>query len=144
MLTISTARFLFPDLILRAGDSKVLVYAAQLIDDHWQPGDILYHVGDGSWIDMINLSDHPESFYKMPLCAPVRGALSDMTREGLGVQVAYLEDIAWDRAWVITAISPMTPDCEQTIIDPWLVGAELVGCINKDVIKESCVYLIER
>jgi hypothetical protein len=142
MLAVSTSRFLFPELIIRAGDSEIILNMTNYIDAHWQPGDIVFHVGDGSWIDMINYTTHPNDYWKMSLCGPVRGSLSDQTRAGLGVQIADLEDLSWTRAWVITAMSPMTPDCELEAIDPWLEGLQPVTCIAKDVIKETCLYLL--
>lgn len=142
MLSVSSARFLFPELILRAGDSQRISYTAHYINSHWQENDIIYHVGDGSWIDMINYTDHPEAMYKMPLCGVVRGSLSDTTRQGLGIQVEYLEDLSWQRAWVLNASTPMTPDCEQGMITPWISEDDLVYCIHDDNIVNLCLYLI--
>jgi uncharacterized membrane protein len=142
MLTVSSARFTLPWLILRAGDSGMLASLAASIDTQLLPGDVVYHVGDGSWIDMINYTNHPGDYYKMPLCGPVRGALSQTTRGGLGVQILPLEQIEWRRAWIITAVNPMTPDCEQEKIARWLKGYKPIMCINNDIIKQDCVYLV--
>jgi len=142
MLVVSSARFTMPWLVLRAGDSEKMMHLAEYLNANWQPGDIVYHVGDGSWIDMINYTEHHEGFYKMPLCGIVRGAPSALTRHGLGVQIAPLDQIEFTRAWVITAINPMTPDCEQTIINRWLKGLNPITCVNNDIIKQDCLYLI--
>lgn len=142
MLAVSSARFLFPDLIQRSGISGELMSLVQDIDREYQPGDIVFHVGDGSWIDMINYTDHPDAHYKMPFCGVVRGSLSELTHQGLGVQVAALEDITWQRAWVINTVTPMTPPCEQEIIQPWLNGIEPIICLADDEIAQVCLYLI--
>jgi len=144
MLAVNSARFLFPDLILRANDSEKMLEAMALIEERWQPGDIVFHVGDGSWIEMINYTAHPDAQWKMPPCGVVRGSLSPQTREGLGMQVAPLNEIDWTRAWIITAESPMTPACEQEIIDRRITGLRPVTCMLNDVIKQSCLYLVER
>lgn len=142
MLLVNSLRFSVPRLILRAGDSEKMLDLTRYLDSHYQPGDVVYHVGDGSWIDMINYTSRPWIHYKMPLCGPVRGSLSQLTRSGLGVQLAPLEQLTWSRAWIITAVSPMTPECENSLINRWLKGLTPVTCINNDIIKADCLYLV--
>jgi hypothetical protein len=131
-------------MIQRANDSQAMLDALELIENRWMPGDIVFHVGDGSWVEMINYTTFPASHWKMPPCGVVRGGLSPETRDGLGMQIAPLYEIDWRRAWIITAESPMTPDCEQEIIDRTITGLRPVTCMLNDVIKQSCLYLVER
>jgi hypothetical protein len=81
------------------------------VQAHWQPGDILYHFSDDSW---VLTAGNPLPNYKAPDCAPTLGALSPATRAAIGEQIAPLSSLQYKRAWLIWSDGPLNPACSRT------------------------------
>lgn len=82
----------------------------------WQPGDIIYHLNEGSYMALHFYTDRPS--YMMPRGDWRNlGALSDRTKEAMGFQIAPLNSLTWRRAWFIAATGPTTADGEQQAIE---------------------------
>jgi hypothetical protein len=85
------------------------------IRQHWQAGDIVYHFGDDSWVNMTPYSpDLPN--YRAPGCDITRGGLSTATRSAIGMQIVPLEDLTYTRAWLIWDDTPLDPYCSNGLI----------------------------
>jgi len=88
----------------------------------WQPGDVIYHVNEGSLLSMrwYMPSEWPQ--YVMPRDWHNLGALSDETRSAMGFDVAPLSDVpSWHRAWLIYSASPTTATAEDAAVK-WLLS----------------------
>jgi hypothetical protein len=93
------------------GSQPYMVYIRQ----HWQPGDIVYHFGDDSWVNMTPYTtDLPNS--RAPGCAITKGGLSASTRSAIGMQIVPLEDLTYTRAWLIWDDTPLDPYCSNGLI----------------------------
>jgi hypothetical protein len=79
---------------------------------NWQPGDVIYHYGDGTFVNwspyLGQLADYQYMEYP---CDPTLGQLSLTTRQALGVKFSPLENIPYKRAWIVWGETPLTPDC---------------------------------
>jgi mannosyltransferase len=107
----------------------------------WQPGDIIYHVGDGSWIDWAPYS--PDLIqYKYPDCGAVLGGLSKATRQAMGYNVQPLDQLNYTRAWVVYLESPLNPGCELDAFVDIISGPPLIPLDNNKLIY-SGVWLLE-
>lgn len=94
----------------------------ELLASEWEDGDIVYTVNDGQSINILaSLPTVP--LYQMPDCPDThdRGALSPTTRASLGIHQQPLNDISYQRAWVIYDVSHLTDPCNlekiNTMID---------------------------
>lgn len=95
---------------VRQSDQDGLNY----ILSNWQPGDIIYHYSDGTYVNWTPyLGDLAQYQYMQYPCAPTLGSLSMQTREALEIQFTPLENIPYKRSWVIWGESPLTPDCQR-------------------------------
>ena len=114
------AIFLVP--LLLVTDGSMYVYARQnkssgatravaYIQAHWQPGDIVYHYGDDSWVNTVPYNDLPN--YKAPDCAPTLGGLSAATRAAIGMQIRPLSALTYRRAWLLWSDGPLEPTCDM-------------------------------
>ena len=88
-----------------SGASIALAY----IQAHWQPGDMIYHFGDDSWVNTTPYNSLPN--YKAPDCSATLGALSPATRAAIGQQIVPLSSLTYQRAWLLWSESPLTPPC---------------------------------
>jgi hypothetical protein len=79
------------------------------IQEHWQPGDIVYHFGDDSWVNTTPYDNYPN--YMAPACDRTLGELSPATRQAIGVQILPLSSLSYTRAWVIWSDGPLEPTC---------------------------------
>jgi hypothetical protein len=115
----------------------------QIIEDNWQDGDIVYHMADGTYINMLPYSLHPQDEWHVALCGTVRGSLSPLTRSTItGRDPAWLADLAYTRAWVLTSETPLNPICEAEYIQPYIDGLDPVICIRDDALVTECLYLV--
>jgi uncharacterized membrane protein len=117
----------------------------QTIEADWQPGDIIYHISDASWINMtpyagISAGQH----YKFSDCGTVLGALTTSTRNAMGYQVAQLEDIPYIRAWIITAETPMNPPCDMDYVRQFTGNTSPVSCFTDTQYIRGCIYLVDQ
>jgi hypothetical protein len=81
------------------------------IQAHWQPGDIVYHYGDDSWVNTVPYNDLPN--YKAPNCSPTVGGLSAATRAIIGQQIQPLSALTYRRAWLLWSDGPLDPSCDM-------------------------------
>lgn len=136
VLAITVAYF------LSIGNSKGgALHTAEVIA--WKPGDIVYHVNDGSLMALHFYTPEAWPQFVMPAAARNLGALSDRTREAMGFRIAPLGDVAWHRAWVVYAGSPTTAAAEDEALQNLLTEYphQLVRDVATDLTHEA-VYLI--
>ncbi len=129
------------------GKSKDAAVIIQTLKDNYRPGDIIYHVNDGSAVVMSwYLQDLPHYVYPTSaLCGSHDwGALSDQTRSALGFQSVQLGDLAFNRAWVVYSVSPMSIPCEVTGADRIIARAKAIEIVKNDNIGKGGLYLYER
>jgi hypothetical protein len=88
-----------------SGASIALAY----IQAYWQPGDVIYHFGDDSWVNTTPYNSLPN--YKAPDCGATLGSLSPATRIAIGQQIVPLSSLTYQRAWLLWSESPLTPPC---------------------------------
>jgi hypothetical protein len=93
----------------RANKTSGALLSLRYIQAHWQPGDIVYHFGDDSWINTTPYNNYPN--YMAPDCGPTLGQLSPATRQAIGVQTRPLNSLSYKRAWVIWSDGPLEPSC---------------------------------
>lgn len=120
------------------GDSQIL----RFID--FKPGDVVYHVNDGS-LQIAHIYA-PASWPQYELPADNWrdiGALSPATRQAYGVQSLPLEELSWNRAWVIYAANPMTAAAEDQALRAllWQYVHEIIY-ERADEMSHQAVYLL--
>jgi hypothetical protein len=122
----------------------------QTIMDHireqWQPGDVIFYSNEGPMVAWHMRSVGLDQ-YLLPRCPRNDlGALSQQTRDGLGMREAVPEALAWKRAWfVYTVMSPVTKCAADEgmafLLDhPHKIAFE----IQNDQYVEANVWLLER
>jgi hypothetical protein len=115
------AIFIIP--LLLVSDGSMYIYAREnktsdaiialsYIQAHWQPGDIIYHFADDSWVNTFPYFSLPS--YKAPDCGVTLGALSPATRQAIGEQIIPLDNLIYKRAWLLWSDSPLTPTCSDS------------------------------
>jgi uncharacterized membrane protein len=83
----------------------------------WQPGDMIYHVNDGSLMAFRWYTPREWPQYIMPREWRNLGALSDTTWAAMQFNVAPLSDVpSWHRAWLIYSASPTTAAAEDAAV----------------------------
>lgn len=117
--------------------------AVHKIQAAWQPGDILYSSNDGNWV-MFTTYFPAQPVYLMPQCTDHdRGALSDLTRKALGVEVAPIAQIDHGRAWFLWNWGAPTSWCN------YAKAAGIVGdtppwwLVESSKIMEAGIWLIK-
>jgi mannosyltransferase len=110
---------------------------------HWQPGDIIYHVNDGSQVGWGWYGrDLPQ--FKMPPCqSEPLGALSPATRAGLGIIEKPLDQIQYKRVWIIWGEGPTSPKCEDDIAGELVGAARLFFMDQDDQYVKSGIWIYE-
>jgi hypothetical protein len=141
MLVLNAARlYVFTT---KAVDDYKVLQVVKYIDSHWQTGDVVFHLGDGSYVNMTPYAAHPADHVKMAPCGPTRGELSPLTRLALGEQTVAIEALQAKRVWLFTAESPMTPQCEQDFVDRIAESSAPILCVRDDEMVNECVYLLD-
>lgn len=139
LLLVNTLRFLWPDYELKSISACEMTAAIETIRAELQPGDIVLHAGEGSWVDFVPyLPDAPQ--YVLLPDSPVTGGLSPRTLQALGVPVVD-EVPPYTRAWVLTvdtAFSLEVPELTELTAD-----LEPVFCLRDDPTARQCLYLVE-
>lgn len=129
------------------GAVSPLLTALDYVRANWQKGDVIYYTDDGPMINLMPYTDLPQ--YRMPGCdenigyAPVLGSLSDSTREAIGAQIAQLETIPHQRAWVFAPRSPLHPICYETQIAAIAPEGLQVILVDDNQYLSSGVWLVE-
>jgi uncharacterized membrane protein len=120
---LAAAVFILPILVMSIGgyylynaDQKEQVgngratEAMQYLREHWQPGDVLYHSGDISYVNMSPFISVPQ--YVQPACSGNPFApLSDQTRRAIGEQLQPLDQVHAGRVWYVFIWTPLLPEC---------------------------------
>lgn len=108
----------------------------------WQPGDVLYHAGDGSILVWLAYApDLPQAMW--PRCTNSIGALSDATLDALGVTIAPLDAVPHQRAWIIYTEHPTMRLCQRAEARALIAGAELVDHVVGDALLLEEVWRID-
>ncbi len=111
-----------------------------------QPGDIIYHVNDGSALSWSWYAPDLEQ-YELPsgdLCGRSDpGSLSDKTRAAVGIQQAELTSLDYKRAWLIYSIGPLTTQCEEQIAADLRDKSSQYRLVWEDDLITTGVYLYE-
>jgi len=113
-----------------------------LVDSQWEAGDLLYYTDDGFFISGSVYWKNINNTLRTSLCGPVYGGLSYKTRSALGMESGPLPDKVTGRVWVLTAETPLTPQCENDYLETnGLLISEPLFCAQDDILVKSCVYL---
>lgn len=127
---------------INAFKSTTLDVITQIQTD-WQDGDILYATNDGNWVMFTLYQDQP--VYLMPQCEDHdRGALSQLTRQALGVPQVPLDMIPHQRAWLLWNWGAPTSACNRDRAAKIVAGLEPVIPVKSSEIQEAGVWLINR
>jgi uncharacterized membrane protein len=139
-LVVNSAKLYIPGYHLRGVDDALILDALHTLEDRWQPGDAVLHIGDGSLVDMLPYAAHPESHYKSASCGEeALGSLSPLTRQALGMQIID-PALLTGHYWLVTSESPMTPACEIPLTQSLTDGLQPVTCIVDNDLARSCLY----
>jgi hypothetical protein len=125
-------------------NNNQLIPVMDFILEHRQPGDIIYNVGEGSWVALA--PSLPEDFpqYVMPECGHTIGGLTVRTQEALGVQFMSLDELRLQpRAWIIYGHSALSAPCEQIFMDAFLGDLQPVVVVEDMVLSYIGIWLYE-
>lgn len=130
------------------GAVSPLIDALDYVKANWRDGDVIYYTDDGP---MVNLSPYASGLpqYEMAACGdrlnvgPVLGSLSPATRAAIGIPVAELSELEFERAWVFAPSSPLHPQCYEDHIAPYTPGDPLI-VVDDNAFISSGVWLVER
>jgi mannosyltransferase len=115
-----------------------------MIDSQWQEGDLLYYADDGVFVTGAVYWQHIDNAIRIAPCGIVLGGLSPQTRAALGMQVGPFPEHVVGRIWVINALTPLIPQCENDyLIKHGLLDTVPLDCSENDELVQSCVYLVE-
>jgi uncharacterized membrane protein len=143
MWIMNTIRLYAPVNNNRGENDLLVMNELQYIQSHWRDGDIVVHVGDGSWITMVPYAVHPSDHYKLDPCYPARGSISPLSRAGLG-EITLFPDQLTGPFWLLTEETPMTPACELPIVSKLVKDRLPIYCYRDDLLMKSCLYLVNR
>jgi hypothetical protein len=144
VIIVEAVRVYAPSGSIHGKDDAYVLSTLHYIEITQKPGDIILHLGDGTWVDAVPYAADPLEHYKAQSCGNVRGSLSPQTRAGLGVQSLDPYSLPSARIWFITEESPMTPSCEQNIIDRVVENTAPLFCFRDDPLKRNCLYLVNK
>jgi hypothetical protein len=120
------------------------INALHYIEAHWQPGDVLYHAGDGTIVNWLPYASKQIVNILKPDCeSRPYGALSPMTRAALGVTIAPLEQVDYTRAWVVWGWTPLIPACEYDYMRAIIGESDPLVKIQDDKFIQAGVWLVE-
>lgn len=110
----------------------------------WQPGDVVYHVNDGSLMSFHWYTPREWPQYAMPGDWHNLGALSDETRSAMKFNIMPLSDVpSWHRAWVIYSASPTTALAEDIAVTRLLTRYPHVTAMDAVTdVTHQAVYLL--
>jgi hypothetical protein len=123
-------------------ESTMTMYA--IIDDQWQPGDLVYYADGGLFISGTPYWHNVDNLLAVEMCGPVRGGLTVETWAALGIDSGPLPENVEGRIWVVTADSPFNPPCEGDYLrSKGLLNGSPLMCGQDNAIVKSCLYLVD-
>ena len=122
------------------------VYLDKLLSQ-WQPGDLIVYSNEGYLVEW-----HPRGIERLPYvimprtCPQNFGAISETTRDALGMVVANPDTRRWTRAWFVYTAFPQIMQCEVDMVRAWLSRYEhrRVWLIQGDEFVEASIWLVTR
>jgi len=118
--------------------------AINLIDSHWQEGDLLYYINDGVFVSGAVIWKNIDNAMRVEPCGLDRGSLSPATRAALGMRVGPLPENVTGRTWVINTETPLNPSCENDyMLEHGLLDGSPLFCPQDSALVKSCVYVVE-
>jgi uncharacterized membrane protein len=125
---------------VRAFKSSTLEAVAR-IGAEFQDGDILVSSNDGNWVMFTLYQDRP--VYLMPPCEDGdRGALSDVTRQALGVQIKYPTEVPHQRVWLLWNWGAPTSACNRDRVAQLVGDAKPWWLVKETEIQTSGIWLL--
>jgi len=114
------------------------------VQKEFKPGDIVYHVNDGSMIGWLAYAPSLPQ-YQMPACEEITlGQLSELTRNGIGIQEVELSELEFTRAWIVWGDGPTSSQCEHDKAQAIVSNAMLSHLSRSDEYVKSGVWLYVR
>jgi len=122
------------------------VYLDKLLAQ-WQEGDLIVYSNEGYLVEW-----HPRGVERLPYvimprtCPQNFGAISETTRDALGMVVANPDTRRWKRAWFVYTAFPQIMQCEVDMVRAWLDRYEhrRVWLIQGDEFVEASIWLVTR
>jgi len=114
---------------------------AEVINDEWQPGDVVYHATATSALPFDFYLDHPAWVLDE---VQHDGLLSWDVQDALGVRRAALEDIPHKRAWVVFARDGFESEAAQARMNEYVRGGVLIGTVHYWQAAPIEVWRVER
>jgi hypothetical protein len=114
---------------------------AEVINDEWQQGDVIYHATATSALPFEFYLDHPGWVLDE---VQHDGLLSWDVQDALGVRRAALEDIPHIRAWVVWARDGFESEAAQARMTEYVRGGVLIGTVHYWQAAPIEVWRVER
>src|SRR3990172_902374 len=114
---------------------------AEVINDEWQPGDVVYHATATSALPFDFYLDHPAWVLDE---VQHDGLLSWDVQDALGVRRAALEDIPHIRAWVVWARDGFESEAAHARMTEYVRGGVLIGTVHYWQAAPIEVWRVER
>lgn len=122
----------------KGGELRAL---AEVINDEWQPGDVVYHATATSALPFDFYLDHPAWVLDE---VQHDGLLSRDVQDALGVRRAALEEIPHKRAWVIWARDGFESERAQVRMAEYVRGGVLIGTVHYWQAAPIEVWVVKR
>jgi hypothetical protein len=116
-----------------------------ILDQQWRDGDLLYYVDDGTYITGAVYWSKVNNILEADQCGPVRGGLSPITKQALGIKTGPLPQNVTGRIWAISGQTPLNPIClDQYLKDNGLLDGSPIYCAQDNRLVKSCLYLVDQ
>lgn len=145
LVMLMTARFYYANPRDKAhsadGRSSMTTLMARIRAD-WRPGDVLYHIEDGTMIwGLLYAPDLPQAM--MPPCGRTLDALNPQTRNAIDPVMGDWQTLTAQghRLWVLAPFLPTQPTCFDAALAPLTQSAPF-ALIEDDELIKSGVWLI--
>jgi hypothetical protein len=122
----------------KGGELRAL---AEVINDEWQPGDVVYHATATSALPFDFYLDHPAWVLDE---VQHDGLLSWDVQDALGVRRSALEVIPHRRAWVVWARDGFESEAAQARMSDYVRGGVLIGTVHYWQAAPIEVWRVER
>lgn len=122
-----------------------LVEAQRFFEANLQPGDIVYHVSEGSWIGLATTLADTVRQVVMPDCGKSVGSLTLQTQQALGIEFMDTDQLVhYDgRVWIIYSESALSAPCDKILMAPF-VDAVTPSVVLEDInLSWIAIYLYD-